>query len=117
ARATATYLPIPLPAPVTMAIFGDESINVLRYKQQSASQHSGASLLKSSNGLKWRSLGFCTGSLFEWASPTGGCLTVWSILDGNHLAKKSAFRTCGGLFGTIVIRRLASQSPCHFTSK
>src|SRR6267378_2695339 len=25
---------------------------------------------KNSNGLKWRSLGFCTGSLFEWASPT-----------------------------------------------
>src|SRR5258705_12151658 len=25
---------------------------------------------KNSNGLKWRGLGFCTGSLFEWASPT-----------------------------------------------
>jgi len=25
---------------------------------------------KDSNGLKWRSVGFCTGSLFEWASPT-----------------------------------------------
>src|SRR2546429_3168955 len=26
---------------------------------------------KNSNGLKWRGLGFCTGSLFEWAFPTG----------------------------------------------
>jgi hypothetical protein len=26
--------------------------------------------LKNSNGLKWRGLGFCTGTLFEWASPT-----------------------------------------------
>src|SRR6267143_7051243 len=25
---------------------------------------------KNSNGLKWCGLGFCTGSLFEWASPT-----------------------------------------------
>src|SRR5437764_12633371 len=25
---------------------------------------------KNSNGLKWRGLEFCTGSLFEWASPT-----------------------------------------------
>jgi hypothetical protein len=24
---------------------------------------------KNSNGLKWRDLGFCTDSLFEWASP------------------------------------------------
>jgi hypothetical protein len=26
--------------------------------------------LKNSKGLKWRGLGFCTGTLFEWASPT-----------------------------------------------
>jgi hypothetical protein len=73
--------------------------------------------LKNSNGLKWRGLGFCTGTLFEWASPTQKQRLQsdgWRIIISPMIPQGCGYASSGFQCGVTLLHRIETCHPYQF---